>query len=90
MYYQTRVKAKVDEEIKGREVDKAEMIAIRARLTREAYDTEDEAIKEEVRREKQLANEQRVEASDLVQKELDGDMVHEYSPEEYDKYVFHL
>jgi hypothetical protein len=90
MYYQARVKPKVDEEIRGREVDMAEMIAIRARLTRETYEDESNAIKEEVRQEKRLADEKRVESSDLLQKELDGELMREHSPEEYDKYGFHL
>jgi hypothetical protein len=83
-YYQEHMKPLVELEMAANVVDPKTQIAIRAKIMRECYERECDTVKEEIRKEKEKADQKRRETLSMLQSLTQTDGDREFTPEEYD------
>lgn len=87
LYYETRLKEKVDEAL--RDIPSRDHLAIRLRYTQEAYTAEPPTVKQAVRQEMKKLQEERDEAHETLTKMITNG-VNQQTPVEYAKWVIFL
>lgn len=83
MYYESRVKGDVDQEVEERGLNKGQRIALVTKHLQESYAVETEEVKKEVRAELAKAAKEKEEAMELLKRMVESGSEKEQTPEEY-------
>jgi hypothetical protein len=86
LYYEDRVKDKVDAEIQGQDVSDKDRLATRARILRETYNAESPEVKAEIEKERQDLLTKLKQDTEALETMLDPTKA-PHTPEEFAKYV---